>query len=64
LIAVYNEENTSSKAVAPVYDQLAGQLSRANRITFAKVSVVAQATIAQSYSVTKYGPQSALEVQT
>jgi hypothetical protein len=51
--AVYNEENTSSKSIAPVYDQLASQLSRANRVTFAKVSVVAQATIAQSYNVTK-----------
>lgn len=51
--SVYNEENTSSKSIAPVYDQLASQLSRANRVTFAKVSVVGQATIAQSYSVTK-----------
>jgi hypothetical protein len=56
VITVYHGENASSKAVAPVYEQLAGQLSRASRITFAKVSVVAQATIAQSYSVTKYGP--------
>jgi hypothetical protein len=50
---VYNGENTSSKAIAPVYDQLSGQLSRPSRVTFAKVSVVAQATIAQSYNVTK-----------
>ncbi|KAH6024522.1 hypothetical protein HBI69_041090 [Parastagonospora nodorum] len=48
----YNENNTSSKAIAPVYDQLSGQLSRPNRVTFAKISVVTQATIAQSYSIT------------
>ncbi|KAF2134315.1 DUF1000-domain-containing protein [Dothidotthia symphoricarpi CBS 119687] len=48
----YNEANTSSKAIAPLYDQLAGQLSRANRVSFAKVSVVQQAQIAQSYNIT------------
>lgn len=52
--AVYNEENTSSKAIAPVYDQLAGQLSRPGKVTFTKVSTVQQAQIAQSYNVTKY----------
>ncbi|KAH8731353.1 PITH domain-containing protein [Phaeosphaeriaceae sp. PMI808] len=52
VIFFYNEENTSSKAIAPVYNQLSAQLARPNRVTFAKVSVVAQATIAQSYSVT------------
>jgi hypothetical protein len=52
--SVYNENNTSSKAIAPVYDQLSGQLSRPNRVTFAKISVVTQATIAQSYSITKF----------
>jgi hypothetical protein len=51
---VYNEENTSSKAIAPVYDQLAGQLSRPNKVTFTKVSTVQQAQIAESYNVTKY----------
>jgi len=54
MFVVYNEGNQSSKAIAPVYDQLAGQLARAGRVSFAKVSVVGQATIAQSYSVTKY----------
>lgn len=43
----------SSKAIAPIYDQLAGQLSRPNRVSFAKVSVVQQAQIAQSYNITK-----------
>jgi hypothetical protein len=52
--AVYNEENASSKAIAPVYDQLAGQLSRPGKVTFTKVSTVQQAQIAQSYNVTKY----------
>jgi thioredoxin-like negative regulator of GroEL len=50
--AVYNEENQSSKAIIPVYDQLAQQLSRANKITFAKVSVKKQAQIAESYNIT------------
>ncbi|KAL1611003.1 Thioredoxin-like protein 1 [Nothophoma quercina] len=48
----YNEENQSSKAIAPVYDQLAQQLSRPNRVTFAKVSVKKQAQIAESYNIT------------
>lgn len=58
VVPVYNEANTSSQAIAPVYDQLAGQLARANRVTFAKVSTVQQTQIAQSYNVTKYGPTS------
>lgn len=53
VVIVYNEGNTSSKAIAPVYDQLAGQLSRPNRVTFAKVSKEQQAQIASSYNVTK-----------
>ena len=53
MFAVYNEENTSSKAIAPVYDQLASQLARPNKLTFSKVSVIAQKQIAQSYNVTK-----------
>ncbi|KAI4659696.1 uncharacterized protein J4E79_006232 [Alternaria viburni] len=52
VINFYNEENTSSKAIAPVYDQLAGQLTRPGQIAFAKVSTVQQAQIAQSYNVT------------
>ncbi|KAH9860444.1 hypothetical protein J1614_011775 [Plenodomus biglobosus] len=52
VINFYNENNTSSTAIAPVYDKLAGQLSRANRVTFAKVSTVTQAQIAQSYNIT------------
>ncbi|EOA80962.1 Thioredoxin-like protein 1 [Exserohilum turcicum] len=52
VVNFYNEENTSSKAIAPVYDQLAGQLSRPGKVTFSKVSTVQQAQIAQSYNVT------------
>ncbi|KNG49037.1 thioredoxin-like protein [Stemphylium lycopersici] len=52
VVNFYNEENTSSKAIAPVYDQLAGQLSRPGKVTFTKVSTVQQAQIAQSYNVT------------
>jgi len=37
----------------PVYEQLSEQLSRSGRLVFTQVSVVTQATIAQSYSVTK-----------
>lgn len=50
--AVYNEDLQSSTAIIPVYDQLAQQLSRANKITFAKVSVKKQAQIAESYNIT------------
>lgn len=50
--AVYNEENQSSKAIAPVYDQLAQQLSRPSRVAFAKVSVKQQTQIAESYNIT------------
>ncbi|KAH9878444.1 hypothetical protein IAQ61_001716 [Plenodomus lingam] len=52
VVNFYNENNTSSTAIAPVYEKLAGQLSRANRVTFAKVSTVKQAQIAQSYNIT------------
>ncbi|KAF7674196.1 duf-domain-containing protein [Alternaria burnsii] len=52
VVNFYNEENTSSKAIAPVYEQLAGQLTRPGQITFTKVSTVQQAQIAQSYNVT------------
>jgi hypothetical protein len=49
---VYNEENQSSKAIIPVYDQLAQNLSRANKVIFTKVSVKKQAQIAESYNIT------------
>lgn len=40
------------KAIAPVYEQLARQLSRPNRITFTKVNVDQQKDIASAYGVT------------
>jgi hypothetical protein len=51
--AVYKESSTTSAALSTVYEQLAGQLSRPNTITFTKVDVDQQAQIAQSYSVTR-----------
>jgi thiol-disulfide isomerase/thioredoxin len=52
LITVYNEDNQSSKSIAPVYDKLGQELSRSGRITFARVSVKTQAPIAESYNIT------------
>jgi len=52
VVFFYNEANTSSKSIAPLYDTLASQIASARRMAFAKVSVVAQATIAQSYNIT------------
>src|ERR1700761_4703885 len=39
------------KAIAPVYEQLSSQLSRANVITFTKVDTDQQKEIAQTYNV-------------
>ncbi|KAL2808857.1 PITH domain-containing protein [Aspergillus granulosus] len=39
-------------AIAPVYDQLASQLSRPNHITFTKIDVDQQQDIAKAYGVT------------
>ncbi|PYH92859.1 thioredoxin-like protein [Aspergillus ellipticus CBS 707.79] len=40
------------KAIAPVYEQLASQLSRPNRITFTKINVDQQQDISKAYGVT------------
>ncbi|PWY85977.1 putative thioredoxin [Aspergillus heteromorphus CBS 117.55] len=40
------------KAIAPVYEQLASQLSRPNRITFTKINVDHQQDISKAYGVT------------
>uniref|UniRef100_A0A093VHW0 Thioredoxin-like protein 1 n=1 Tax=Talaromyces marneffei PM1 TaxID=1077442 RepID=A0A093VHW0_TALMA len=40
------------KAIAPMYEQLANQLSRKNQITFTKVNVDQQQDIAKAYGVT------------
>ncbi|KAI9371003.1 putative thioredoxin [Aspergillus egyptiacus] len=39
-------------AIAPVYEQLAAQLSRPNRITFTKIDVDEQQDIAKAYGIT------------
>lgn len=48
----YNEDNESSKSIAPVYAKLGQELSRPGRITFARASVKTQAQIAESYNIT------------
>ncbi|KAI9818065.1 MAG: hypothetical protein M1827_000689 [Pycnora praestabilis] len=40
------------KQIAPMYEQLSSQLSRPNKITFAKVNVDQQQEIAQTYGIT------------
>ncbi|KAJ5480692.1 hypothetical protein N7539_006586 [Penicillium diatomitis] len=42
------------KAIAPVYEKLASQLSRPNHITFTKINGDQQMEIAQAYSVVAY----------
>ena len=49
---VYAEDNGPSQAVAPVYAQLAAQLSKSKIITFANVNTSQQAQIASQYGVT------------
>ena len=38
--------------IAPIYEQLSAQLSRPNKITFAKVNTEQQREVAQQYGVT------------
>ena len=40
------------KQIAPIYEQLSAQLSRPNKITFAKVNTEQQREVAQQYGVT------------
>lgn len=40
------------KQIAPIYEQLSAQLSRSNKITFAKVNTEQQREVAQQYGVT------------
>lgn len=42
------------KAIAPLYEQLASQLSRPNKITFTKVDTDRQKDIVQSYGISAY----------
>ncbi|KAF2749931.1 DUF1000-domain-containing protein [Sporormia fimetaria CBS 119925] len=48
----HSESSTASRAISPVYDELASSLARPGVITFAKVNATEQAQIAQSYSIT------------
>ena len=52
--AVYADWCGPCKAIAPVYEQLARQLSRANKITFTKINVDYQQDVAKTYGVTAY----------
>jgi len=51
--AVHNEGSAASRAISPVYDALASQLSRPNVMTFTKVNVEQQKQIVESYNITK-----------
>lgn len=51
---VYADWCGPCKAIAPVYDQLARQLSRPNRITFTKINVDQQQDLARAYGITAY----------
>jgi len=48
---VYADWCGPCKAIAPVYDSLARQLSRPNQITFTKINGDEQKDLAQAYSV-------------
>jgi len=48
---VYADWCGPCKIIAPIYEQLSAQLSRPNKITFAKVNTDQQKEIAQTYSV-------------
>ncbi|KAF2176713.1 DUF1000-domain-containing protein [Zopfia rhizophila CBS 207.26] len=51
VVNFYNEWNAACKAIIPVYEQLSGQLSRPNAITFTKINAEQQTQIAQSYNI-------------
>ena len=51
---VYADWCGPCKAIAPVYEKLASQLSRPNHITFTKVNGDEQTELAQAYSVRAY----------
>lgn len=49
---VYADWCGPCKQIAPIYEQLSAQLSRPNKITFAKVDTEQQREVAQRYGVT------------
>ncbi|KAM7205517.1 PITH domain containing protein [Naviculisporaceae sp. PSN 640] len=48
----YSESNGPSNQLAPIFDQLAGAISRPNSITFVKVNTQTQKDIATAYNIT------------
>ncbi len=48
---VYADWCGPCKQIAPIYEQLSAQLSRPNKITFAKVNTDQQKEVAEKYSV-------------
>lgn len=51
---VYADWCGPCKAIAPVYEKLASQLSRPNHITFTKVNGDQQTELAKAYNVRAY----------
>ena len=49
---VYADWCGPCKQIAPIYEQLSAQLSRSNKITFARVDTEQQREVAQQYGVT------------
>lgn len=49
---VYADWCGPCKQIAPIYEQLSAQLSRPNKITFAKVNTEQQGEVAKQYGVT------------
>lgn len=52
--SVYADWCGPCKQIAPIYEQLSAQLSRPNKITFAKVDTEQQREVAQQYGVTAW----------
>ncbi|KAF1949610.1 thioredoxin 1 [Byssothecium circinans] len=52
VVNFYNEWSGACKAIAPVYNQLSGTLSRPGNVTFTKVNAEQQPQIAESYGAT------------
>ncbi|KAF2200019.1 DUF1000-domain-containing protein [Delitschia confertaspora ATCC 74209] len=52
VVNFYNPEETTCKAIAPVYEQLAERLFQPNALVFATVNIPEQPQVAQSYGIT------------
>lgn len=62
-IVVYADWCGPCKQIAPMYEQLSAQLSRPQKITFAKVNTEEQQEIAGTYSVRAYVNQSSIIIR-